>query len=168
MLWVIIYLFFSFILEGFMSNIFFSTLSDVSIFSTIYTIVAVVVIYPYFMNEKKYFLIVGFWGLLFDFVYTSTFPLNLLIFLLIGFIVKLLNNLLQSNVLTNNLISFLCIVFYHIFSFVILTIVEYGDYNIMLLFNIIIHSILMTLIYATVGYFIFKLIFSKFGLKQIK
>ena len=111
MLWVIIYLFFSFILEGFMSNIFFSTLSDVSIFSTIYTIVAVVVIYPYFMNEKKYFLIVGFWGLLFDFVYTSTFPLNLLIFLLIGFIVKLLNNLLQSNVLTNNLISFLCIVF---------------------------------------------------------
>ncbi len=164
----IIYLLFSFILEGFMSNIFSSTLSNISIFSTIYTVVAIVVIYPYFVNEKKFFLLIGIFGFLFDVVYTSTFPLNLIIFLLIGLVVKLLNSLFQDNILMCSLISLLCIITYHVVTFIVLIIVKYADYNVMLLFNIIIHSLLTTLIYTIISYFIFKFIFSKFNLKQVK
>ena len=116
----IIYLLFSFILEGFMSNIFSSTLSNISIFSTIYTVVAIVVIYPYFVNEKKFFLLIGIFGFFFDVVYTSTFPLNLIFFLLIGLVVKLLNSLFQDNILMCSLISLLCIITYHVVTFIVL------------------------------------------------
>ena len=52
MLLLIIYVLFSFLLEGFMSNIFASSLTDVSYFTTIYTVISFVVIYPYFYNKK--------------------------------------------------------------------------------------------------------------------
>ena len=44
----------------------------------------------------------------------------------------------------------------------------YNDYNIMLLFNIIIHSIFMTIIYTSISYFIIKFMYNKFGIKYIK
>ena len=55
MILTIIYLIFSFILESFMSNIFTSTFSSISVFSTIYTIIALVIVYPFFYNDKKYY-----------------------------------------------------------------------------------------------------------------
>ena len=50
----IIYLVFSFLLEGIMSNIFPSTLSNISYFTTIYIIISFSIIYPYFYNDKKF------------------------------------------------------------------------------------------------------------------
>ena len=84
MLLLIIYVLFSFLLEGFMSNIFASSLTDVSYFTTIYTVISFVVIYPYFYNKKKYYILLIIFGILFDALYTSTFIVNVFIFLGIG------------------------------------------------------------------------------------
>ena len=54
----IIYLVISFLLEGIMSNIFPSTLSNISYFTTIYVIIAFGIIYPYFDNDKKFFILI--------------------------------------------------------------------------------------------------------------
>lgn len=43
----------------------------------------------------------------------------------------------------------------------------YGDYSIILLFNIIIHSIFMTIIYTSISYFIMKFMYNKFDIKYI-
>ena len=89
----IIYLIISFILDNFMSNIFPSTLSNISYFSTIYIIISFVIIYPYFSKENKYYLLLIIFGVLFDVLYTGTFILNMVIFLCIGFCIKMLNNI---------------------------------------------------------------------------
>lgn len=164
----IIYLVISFLLEGIMSNIFPSTLSNISYFTTIYTIISFVNIYPYFDNDKKYYLLILIFGILFDVLYTSTFFINIFIFIIIGIIIKLLYNLFPENIFMTNIISYICIIIYHILSFIILVIVGYNDYNIMLLFNIIIHSIFMTIIYTSISYFIIKFMYNKFGIKYIK
>ena len=72
----IIYLVFSFLLEGIMSNIFPSTLSNISYFTTIYIIISFAIIYPYFDNDKKFFILIFIFGILFDILYTSTIFVN--------------------------------------------------------------------------------------------
>ena len=83
----VIYLIISFILDNFMSNIFPSTLNNISYFTTIYIIISFVIIYPYFGNEKKYYLLIIMFGLLFDILYTGTFVFNLVLFLVLSIVI---------------------------------------------------------------------------------
>ena len=164
----IIYLVLSFILDNFMSNIFPSTLTNISYFTTIYIIISFVVLYPYFNNEKKYYILLIIFGLLFDVLYTGTFIFNMVLFIVIGIVIKLLNNLFPENIITTNVISIISIIVYHVISFIILNLVSSISYDFMLLINILIHSIIMTIIYTTIGYFSIKYMFNKFNIKQIK
>lgn len=164
----IIYLVLSFILDNFMSNIFHSTLTNISYFTTIYIIISFVILYPYFNSEKKYYILLIIFGLLFDILYTGTFIFNMVLFLIIGIVIKILNNLFPENIVTTNLISIISIIVYHVTSFIILNLFSSINYDIMLLINIIIRSFTMTIIYTTISYFGIRYIFNKFNIKQIK
>ena len=78
-----IYLIISLALELIMSNFFPSTLNSVSLFSTIYTLVALVVLYPHFNNDRKYFILVIVFGILFGILYTSNLIFSLVLFIII-------------------------------------------------------------------------------------
>lgn len=164
----IIYLVLSFILDNFMSNIFPSTLSMVSFFTTIYIIISFVIIYPYFSNEKKYYILLIVFGILFDILYTSTFVINMVLFFVLGIVIKILNNVFPNNIITTNLISVIVISFYHIISFIILVLFGNIDYEITLLFNIIIRSVIMTIIYTSISYYVMKFIYNRFNVRHIK
>lgn len=164
----IIYIIISFILENIMSNIFITTLNNVSTFTTIYTIIALVVIYPYFASDKKYFLLVIIFGFLFDTIYTSTILLNLTIFLVISLLIKTLNNIISDNIIMTNIISLISVATYHILTFIILNIVTSKSYSIILLGKILTHSIIMTIIYTSISYIIIKYLYSRLSIKQIK
>lgn len=168
MILTIIYLIFSFILESFMSNIFTSTFSSISVFSTIYTIIALVIVYPFFYNDKKYYIVLLVFGFLFDMIYTSTILFNMFIFFVVGIVIKLLYNYFPSNIFMTNIISIISIITYHVLSFIILSIIGYADYSIVLLGKIIIHSILMTIIYTSISYLIINFIYNKYNIKMIK
>ena len=164
----IIYLIISLLLEVIMSNFFQTTLNSISIFTTIYTIIALVIIYPYFSNERKYFILVVASGLLFDILYTSSFIFNLVLFLIVGIVIKTLYSILSENIFITNIISIIAISTYHITAFIILSILSSINYNLLLLINIIIKSILMTIIYTTISYYSIKFVMNKLGIKQIK
>ena len=168
MLLLIIYVLFSFLLEGFMSNIFASSLTDVSYFTTIYTVISFVVIYPYFYNKKKYYILLIIFGILFDALYTSTFIVHVFIFLGICFVIYLLNNILSDNIFMINIISIIAIITYHLLSFIILSIAGYANYSFLLLGRIIVHSIIMTIIYTSLSYLVIKTLFNRFDIKEIK
>ena len=153
----IIYLVVSFILENVMASIFPATLGNISYFTTIYTIIALVVIYPYFANEKKYYTLV----IIFDILYTSTLLLNVVFFLLIALVIKILNTNMSDNIFTINVISIISIILYHLLSFIILNLETSQTYSLILLGNIITHSILMTIVYTSISYVIIKLIYNK-------
>ena len=154
----IIYLFICLLLEFLMSNFFSSTLSSISLFTTIYTIIGLVILYPYFNNDKKFYLLAIICGILFDILYTSTFMFNLVLFIIVGIMIKILYNIFPENVFMTNLISFIIIMIYHIFCFSILNLLSNISYDFILLINIITHSIIMTIIYTSVCYYVIKFI----------
>lgn len=164
----IIILIISFLIEGLLSNYLSSTINDMNIFSTLYTLIALVVIYPYFYNEKKYYILLIVFGILMDVVYTNTFMMNLILFLIISLIVKFLNFILPENILMANIRAIIAILSYHVLSFIILKIINYNTYPISLLYDICVNSILMTVIYTSILYFISKYFFIKFDKKQIR
>ena len=151
-----------------MSNMFPSTLGNPSFFTTIYIIISFVIIYPSFSSEKKFYTIVLIFGLLFDIMYTSSFIYNMVSFLVLGIFVRILYNIFPENYFTTNIISIITISLYHVLSFIIFSLVGSINYDFILLFDIIIHSILMTIFYTSISYFVMKYIYNKLNIKYIK
>lgn len=164
----IILLIISFLFEGFISNYISSSLADFSMFSTLYTLITFVVIYPYFYNEKKYYILLIIFSFLIDITYTNTFPLNVVLFITISLIIKFINYILPENILMCNIMTMCSVFLYHILSYSILTIINYDTYPLSLLFKICFNSIIMTIIYTTIIYLIIKFLYTKFDIKQIK
>ena len=122
----------------------------------------------YFNNEKKYYILLIIFGILMDVVYTNTFMLNVVLFIVISLIVKFLNFILPENILMVNIVSICSVILYHILSYVILTIINYNVYPLDLLFDICINSIIMTVVYTSLIYLFSNFLYNKFDKKQIR
>lgn len=164
MITYLIILLISFFLDGIMSNYFTSITLHISLFNTIYTVIALSCIANYFSNKKKYIILIGLTGLCFDIVYTNTFLLNVFIFIIIGLNVILLNSKLPNNILYNALISFINVCLYYILTYLILIMTNYININISILLHILICSIIMSIIYSIILTFILN----RLSLKNIK
>jgi rod shape-determining protein MreD len=164
----VILLIFSFLLEGFLSNYMAFSLGATSAFSTVFTLITFVVLYPYFQNEKKYYLLLIIFGLLFDMVYTNTFIFNAILFLLVGIILQILSNIFPNNIIGLIITSLLSIFAYNILSFIFLSLVNYYDFSLMLLLKILLNSVAMTIIYTLVIYYVSNYLFKRFKIQQIK
>ena len=165
---IIIYVILSFVLDGFMSNYINNSLTNYSYFNTIYSLISLVIIYNYFENDKKYLSFLLVTSVLFDIVYTNTFPVNTLIFLIIYFLIKKINYYVPNNYLTINIKTVLCITIYHILSYFILLFIDAYNYPLKVLWIIISRNIIMTIIYTTISYLIFKNYYFKTYKKKIK
>jgi len=165
MIIAVIYIIISFLLDGIMSNIISFNLVDPSYLKTIYSVVALVIIYNYFDNHQKYLTILIVLGIFFDIVYTNTFILNIVVFFITYLILSSVDYLIPNNLLTINLKSLVAIYSYHILTYIILLLANYNHYNIKLLGMILIRSIIMTIIYTTISYLIMNKIYDN---KRIK
>ena len=158
MIIAVIYIIISFLLDGIMSNIISFNLVDPSYLKTIYSVVALVIIY-------NYLTILIVLGIFFDIVYTNTFILNIVVFFITYLILSSVDYLIPNNLLTINLKSLVAIYSYHILTYIILLLANYNHYNIKLLGMILIRSIIMTIIYTTISYLIMNKIYDN---KRIK
>ena len=159
MLVSIIYVIISFLLDGIISNIIPFNLVDPSYFKTIYSVISLVIIYNYFDNHQKYLPILIILGIFFDIIYTNTFILNIIVFLIIYIVLSNLDYIITTNIFTINLKSIVCISTYHITTYIILLLANYNNYSIKLLGLILIRSIIMTIIYTTISYLIMNKIY---------
>ena len=92
----------SFFLDGILSRYILPN----SFLLPLFTIVSLVLIYPYFNNNNyRYFKYIALLGLLYDITYLDTLFFNFFIFIVIGFVVGLFNYLLSNNIYINILIT---------------------------------------------------------------
>ena len=165
----IILLIISFLLQGILSNFLAYTSGAISIFSTIYVLITLLLLYPYFENNKKKFLILlVIFGGLTDLVYCNTFLLNISIFYMIYKFSNIFHFFLPYNLFTINFSNLLSIFLYHILTFLLLSLLKYDNYTFLMLTKILASSIIMTIIYTTISYLFIKLIREKKELKEIK
>ena len=165
MLVSIIYVIISFLLDGIISNIIPFNLVDPSYFKTIYSVISLVIIYNYFDNHQKYLTILIILGIFFDIIYTNTFILNIIVFLIIYIVLSNLDYIITTNIFTINLKSIVCISTYHITTYIILLLANYNNYSIKLLGLILLRSIIMTIIYTSISYLLMNKIYDN---KRIK
>ena len=168
MIIIIPYIITSFLLDGLISNYVSINIVSPSYLRTIYTIISIVITYHYFDNSKKYLIILIILGFLFDIVYTNTFPLNIVIFLVLYLLLKQMDYYIPNNLLTINIKSIICITTYHTLTYIILLLTHYNNFTINLLFIIIIRSIIMTIIYTTISFLLIDKLYNKKYYKLIK
>lgn len=161
MIVMITYAVISFLLDGFISNYMNVGIIEPSYFRTIFSVISLVIMLYFFEDNKKYFYILIVIGILFDIVYTNTFLLNIFLFYVIYFILSKIDNFLSDNLFMVCIKSYLAIFLYHTLSYLILMIAEYQYYSIKLLWDILLHSIISTVIYSVFSYLIIKKIFYK-------
>lgn len=164
----IILLIISVIIQGITSNYLGYIYTDLSLFSTIYVLITILVLNPYFENKKKYVIVLIIFGLIMDIVFTNTVLFNICLFLILYYFNKTFHFFLPYNFVTVN-ISSLCSVFlYHIITFGFLVLVKYDQYTISMLIKILSHSIIMTITYTSLIYGVCYLLYQKLELRQIK
>ena len=155
----------SFLLEGIVSNI-------VGITSTwlvpLFSIVSLIIIYPYFNHEEENFLKVCFAvGLFYDLVYTDTLVINACIFTLIGFFIRWLNSWMSNHAISVLFITFLTIFVYRILMYLILIVVGFLPFDLNTLVTSITSSLLLNLIYSEVLYLITDFMSKKYRIRKI-
>lgn len=155
----------SFLLEGIVSNI-------VGITSTwlvpLFSIVSLIIIYPYFNHEEENFLKVCFAvGLFYDLVYTDTLVVNACIFTFIGFFIRWLNSWMSNHAISVLFITFLTIFVYRILMYLILIVVGFLPFDLNTLVTSITSSLLLNLIYAEVLYLITDFMSKKYRIRKI-
>lgn len=168
MIVIIIYLIISFLLDSIISLYIPASLTTLSYFKTIYILVSLVVIFNYFENSKKYLIIAIILGALFDTVYTNTFLLNIVIFIVVYFLLTELDYIIPNNLFTINIKSLSALYTYHILTYIILLLTHYNSYSFSILLNILMKSTIMTIIYTTISYLLIKKIYWRHFDRKIK
>ena len=133
----------SLILEGIVSIYTSNTL-----FIPLLTLTSFLFLYKkYEKKEDIYFTFIGIIGIIYDALYTNIFLLNTFIFLLVGLFIKFLNIYL-SHKLTSNIVKLICvIIFYRLVTYMILVLLNYLDFNFLIMLKSIYSSILLNIIY---------------------
>ena len=139
----------SFFLDGILSHYILPN----SLFLPLFTVVALVLIYPYFNNNNyRYFKYIALLGLLYDITYLDTLFLNFFIFMIIGFVVGLFNYLLSNNAYINVLITVTVIILYRVINYLFAVLFKNLSFSLFDLFKNIYSSLLLNIIYCIIVY----------------
>lgn len=168
MLLSVVLLIVSFLIQGLMSNFLGVTYFEISIFSTVYVLISLLLIYTYFENKKKYILLLFIFGWLVDLVYTNTLFLNVSLFFLVYNFSRVFHFFFPYNFLTVNISNILGIFIYHILTFLILIVLGVDNYSFMMIFKMLGCNILMTVIYTSISYFVINFLKQRLELKEVK
>lgn len=153
----------SFYLEGILGNII-----NTNYLIPLFSILSLIIIYPYLFNQKKeYFIICFIIGILYDISYTDTLFLNAFIFLIIGYIISVINIFITNNILNVTIMSIIIVSLYRIFTYLVLIFINYIDKDINMLINSITSSLLINIVYIIIMYIITDLISKKKGIYKM-
>lgn len=156
-------LIFSFFAESMFSNLVSSDL----VLSPLFTLVSLILIYPYFNKKNStYYKFCFAIGLLYDLVYTDTMIVNAFLFVFIGWIIAKLNNVLANNYLNNAIMSVIIIIVFRIITYLLLVITGNIDFSLMLLFKGIYSSLLSNIIYVAIGFILTDIISRKLKIER--
>ncbi len=154
----------SFFLESIISSV----ISLNSLFNPLFTLISLVLIYPYFMNDDAKFLkYCGAVGLIYDLVFTNTFFLNMIVFIIIGSIIKLINITLSNNFINVMIITLLSVIFYLLITYFILIVIGYKLFSFDYFLLVLSRNLLLNCLYSCLVYLITDKLSKKYKILKI-
>ena len=151
----------SFLLEGVVSN--FVPINGY--FAPLFTLVALIIIYPLFDENVDYYKYAFITGLAYDLFYTDTIVFHAIIFCFMAFIITRLNLVLSDNYINILIIIALCILIYRIITYILLVLVSSMSFNFIALIFSVLKSLIINLIYSIIVFFVVKTFQQKYKYK---
>lgn len=140
----------SFFLDGILSKY----ISPNSLFLPLFTLVSLVIIYPYFNNNNyRYFKYIAILGLLYDIAYMNMLFYNFFIFMLLGFVNIFIKYLLSHRLYINVIVTIILIIIYRFINFIFINI-TIGNIDFYDLIKNIYSSLILNIIYCIFIYLI--------------
>lgn len=154
---------FSFLLDG----IFSMFVGIDSYFNSVFSLMSLIIVYPYFNKKNNsYFKLCFLVGLFYDLVYTDTIVFNAFIFLLLGLIIVKLNEILGNNPVNNSLMAIIIIIVFRLVTYFFLILTENIAISKSLLFESIYTSLVSNIIYIILIFIITDKISKKLKIRK--
>jgi len=167
MIFGILIIIISFLLDSFVSMYIPISVSNYNVLVPMFTIVSLIIIYPYFNNNERNFLITCLiFGLLYDTTFTNTFGLNTALFFGLGYVIIFLDDALSNNLFSLIIKMLIVIILYDVITYLILLLLNYIDYGILTLLIKILKSLILNIIYLIITYFITNSLSKKLHIKK--
>ena len=158
-------LIFSFLFEAMFTNL----VSTNSIFIPLFTITALVLIYPYFKKKNfNYIIVCLILGLFYDIAFADSVFVNTICFGIIGGLNILIYNYVKYNIYTSNIINIIIIITYRIISYIILLSINFIAFNNNIFFKGIYNSILINLAYGIILYLVIDVLAKILNKKRVE
>ena len=153
----------SIILDGLLTNFLPYLVNDLSLFTPLFTIVSIFIIYPlYRKKEKKYFCVIFVAGFIYDLMYTNLLFFNVILFIIIGLLSRYIQKNYEVSYLKIMLYTIIIIVFYESLTAFILFTYNMVPVSLEKVIYKITHSILINIIYVEILYYIINKIPNKY------
>ena len=151
----------SFLLEGIISNF----VSINGFFAPLFTLTALIIIYPLFDEEAEYYKYALVTGFIYDLFYTDTIVFHAIIFSFMAFLISRLNLVLSDNYVNVLVIIAICILIYRIITYSFLVLVSSVSFDFIALIFSILKSLMINLIYSVIIFFALKKLQKKYKYK---
>ena len=153
----------SLLLDGILTNFLPYLYTNLSIFTPLFTLVSIFMIYPFFKKkEKSYFIIIFIVGIIYDLLYTNLLFFNGVLFVVIGLLIKYIYKTYEITPLRLILYIIILVTAYESLTGIILLVFNVVPVTFYKVFYKIINSLLLNIIYSELIYLIIKLIPSKY------
>ncbi len=164
MIFICIVSFISLILEGLITT-FIPT--DTTLFNNCFTVMLLIIVFPYLYNDLKKFYIFAFIiGLFIDITYTNMLLLNAFIYVILAIVIYKINTLITSNLFNSIIISIIMVIIYRVITYLIFNIIGYLSFDFKILLNSITSSLVLNITYVIILYFIIDLLSSKLRINK--
>lgn len=151
----------SFLLEGIISN--FVPING--FLAPLFTLVALIIIYPLFDETTEYYKYAFVTGLAYDLFYTDTILFHAIIFCFMAFIITRLNLVLSDNYVNLLIIMGICILIYRVVTYGFLVLVSSMTFDFLALILSILKSLIINLLYSALLFFVVKKFQKKYKYK---
>lgn len=155
------------VLSFVLDNVFSNFVSIHGLFMPLFTLMALIIIYPYFNQDAKNYLLTCFFtGLAYDLIYTDTVIIHAFLFLIIGYLIMKLNLIFSNNYLNVSIMAVICIVVYRIIYYILLLMTANLKWSGLLLLKSIYSSLILNIIYILLAFLITDRLSFKFKIKK--
>lgn len=153
----------SLIIDGVLTNFLPYSVSALSLFTPLTTLVSLIIVYPfYYHRDKEYYILAFILGIIYDLFYTNLLFLNGFLFLLIALLYVKLYKEIGDGVIRILISILLCIVIYELLTAGIILIFNLVPLTFSKVLYKIDHSLLLNLIYGEILFLITKLLPKKY------
>ena len=155
------------IISFFLEGIFSTMVGAHTIFCPLFTLMSIILVYPYFnKRNSSYYKTCFIVGLFYDLVYTDTIVFNAFLFVLMGIVIVKLNDVFANNYLNSGIMATLVIILYRVITYLFLVLTGNINFSFMILFKSIYESLLANIIYIMVVYGITDYLSKKFKITK--